>query len=88
MVSPTQVVPKKSGITVIKNEKCKPIPTPIPFSWRMCFDHRKLNDATRKDHFPLLFLDQILERVAGHPYYYFLMATLAIIKLYSLRRPG
>ena len=38
----------------------------------MCIDYRKLNDATRKDHFPLPFLDQILERVAGHPYYCFL----------------
>ena len=71
-VSPTQVVPKKSGITVVKNEKSEPIPTRVPSSWRMCIDYRKLNDATRKDHFPLLFLDQILERVAGHPYYCFL----------------
>ena len=38
----------------------------------MCIDHKKLNDATRKDHFPLPFLDQILERVTGHPYYCFL----------------
>ena len=71
-VSPTQVVPKKSGITVVKNKKGEPIPTRIPSSWRMCIDYRKLNDATRKDHFPLPFLDQILERVAGHPYYCFL----------------
>ena len=71
-VSPTQVVPKKSGITVVKNEKGESIPTRIPSSWRMCIDYRKLNDATRKDHFPLPFLDQILERVAGHPYYCFL----------------
>ena len=71
-VSPTQVVPKKSGISVVKNDIGKSIPTRIPFSWRMCIDYRKLNDATRKYHFPLPFLDQILERVAGHPYYYFL----------------
>ena len=32
-------------------------------------DYRKLNSKTRKDHFPLLFLDQILERVAGHKYF-------------------
>ena len=38
----------------------------------MCIDHRKLNDATRKDHFPFSFLDQILEEVDGHPYYCFL----------------
>jgi len=71
-VSPTQVVPKKSGITVVKNEKGELIPTRVPSSWRMCIDYRKLNTATRKDHFPLPFLDQILERVAGHPYYCFL----------------
>ena len=71
-VSPTQVVPKKSGITVVKNEKGEIIPTRVPSSWRMCIDYRKLNAVTRKDHFPLPFLDQILERVAGHPYYCFL----------------
>ncbi|GJZ14662.1 reverse transcriptase domain-containing protein [Tanacetum coccineum] len=35
-------------------------------------DYRKLNDATRKDHFPLLFMDQMLERLAGNEYYCFL----------------
>ena len=38
----------------------------------MCVDYRKLNSKTRKDHFPLPFLDQILERVAGHDFYCFL----------------
>ncbi|KAL5811083.1 hypothetical protein ACOSQ4_027651 [Xanthoceras sorbifolium] len=38
----------------------------------MCIDYRKLNVATRKDHFSLPFLNQILERVAGFPYYCFL----------------
>ncbi|XP_073273286.1 uncharacterized protein [Primulina huaijiensis] len=71
-VSPTQVVPKKSGITVIKNEKGELLQARIPSSWRMCIDYRKLNDATRKDHFPLPFLDQILEKVAGNSYYCFL----------------
>ncbi|GJR86663.1 reverse transcriptase domain-containing protein [Tanacetum coccineum] len=32
----------------------------------------KLNDATRKDHFPLPFMDQMLERLTGNEYYYFL----------------
>ena len=63
---------KKYGITVVKNDKRESIPTRIPSSWRMCIDQRKLNDATRKDHFPLPFIDQILKRVAGHPYYCFL----------------
>ena len=71
-VSPTQVVLKKSGITVAKNEKSEPIPTQIPSSWCMCIDYRKLNDATRKDNFSLPFLNQILERVGGHSYNWFL----------------
>ena len=71
-VSPTQVVPKKSGVTVVKNENNELIPTRTVTGWRMCIDYRKLNTVTRKDHFPLPFLDQILERVAGHTFYYFL----------------
>ena len=71
-VSPTQVVPKKSGVTVVKNENNELIPTRTVTGWRMCIDYRKLNSVTRKDHFPLPFLDQILERVAGHAFYYFL----------------
>ena len=38
----------------------------------MCIDYRKLNEATRKNHFPLPFMDQMLERLARHAYYYFL----------------
>ncbi|GJT05261.1 reverse transcriptase domain-containing protein [Tanacetum coccineum] len=40
--------------------------------WRVCLTNRKLNDATRKDHFPLPFMDQMLERLAGNEYYCFL----------------
>ena len=65
-------MPKKSGITVVRNEKDELIMTQITYSWCMCIDYKKLNEATRKDNFPLPFLDQILERVAGHPYYCFL----------------
>jgi len=71
-VSPTQVVPKKSGVTVITNEKNELIPTRTITGWRMCIDYRKLNSMTKKDHFPLPFMDQILERVAGHEFYCFL----------------
>jgi len=71
-VSPTQVVPKKSGVTVITNKKNELIPTRTITGWRMCIDYRKLNSMTRKDHFPLPFMDQILERVAGHEFYCFL----------------
>ncbi|RVW32443.1 Transposon Ty3-I Gag-Pol polyprotein [Vitis vinifera] len=70
-VSPTQVVPKKSGITVVQNEK-REIATCLTSGWRVCIDYRKLNVVTRKDHFPLPFIDQVLERVSGHPFYCFL----------------
>ena len=56
-VSPTQVVPKKSRITMVKNENNKLIPTRVTTGWRICIDYRKLNAVTRKDHFPLPFLD-------------------------------
>ena len=71
-VSPTQVVPKKSGVTVIANENNELIPTRVTSGWRVCIDYRKLNAGTRKDHFPLPFVDQMLERVAGHEFYCFL----------------
>jgi len=71
-VSPVQVVPKKGGMTVIHNEKNELIPTRTVTGWRMCIDYRKLNQATRKDHFPLPFMDQMLERLAGKAYYCFL----------------
>nr|CAN78529.1 hypothetical protein VITISV_043798 [Vitis vinifera] len=71
-VSPTQVVPKKSGITVVQNEDGEEIATRLTSGWRVCIDYRKLNVVTRKDHFPLPFIDQVLERVSGHPFYCFL----------------
>ncbi|XP_020417839.1 uncharacterized protein LOC109948603 [Prunus persica] len=71
-VSPTQVVPKKGGMTVVKNENNELVPTRTVTGWRVCIDYRKLNFATRKDHFPLPFIDQMLERLAGHAYYCFL----------------
>nr|CAN79401.1 hypothetical protein VITISV_002479 [Vitis vinifera] len=71
-VSPTQVVPKKSGIVVVQNERGEEIATRLTSSCRVCIDYRKLNAVTRKDHFPLPFIDQVLERVSGHPFYCFL----------------
>ncbi|RVW21708.1 hypothetical protein CK203_110766 [Vitis vinifera] len=52
-VSPTQVVPKKSGITVIQNEKGEEVSTRLTSRWRVCIDYRRLNSVTRKNHFPL-----------------------------------
>ena len=66
------MVPKKGGMTVVPNEKNELIPMRTVTGWRVCIDYRKLNDATRKDHFPLPFIDQMLERLAGHEFYCFL----------------
>ena len=60
-VSPVQVVPKKGGMMVITNEKNELIPTRTVTGWRVCIEYRRLNEATRKDHFPLPFIDQMLE---------------------------
>ncbi|GJT17914.1 hypothetical protein Tco_0876620 [Tanacetum coccineum] len=62
---PVQVFPKKGGITVVANEENELILTRLVTGWRVCIDYRKLNEATRKDHFPLPFMDQMLERLAG-----------------------
>nr|GEW91813.1 hypothetical protein [Tanacetum cinerariifolium] len=71
-VSPVHCVPKKGGMTVIKNDENELVPTRHVTGWRVCIDYRKLNEATRKDHFPLPFMDQMLERLTGNEYYCFL----------------
>ncbi|RDY05611.1 hypothetical protein CR513_10529, partial [Mucuna pruriens] len=62
-VRPVHVVPKKSGITVARNQHDY---------WRVCIDYRRLNQATHKDHFPLPFIDQVVEKLSRRSHYCFL----------------
>ena len=74
-VSPTQVVPKKSGVTTVHNEKGEEMPTRLTTGWGgggVCIDYRRLNEVTRKDHFFLPSMDQLLEIISDQPFYYFL----------------
>jgi len=71
-VSPIHVIPKKTGLTIVKNEKEKLIPIRVQNSWRICIDYKRINQETRKGHFPLPLIDQMLERLAGKSHYCFL----------------
>ena len=71
-VSPVHVVPKKCGFSVIRNEKNELILTRTVTGLRVCIDYKKLNSTTRKDHYPLPFIDQMLDRLARHPHLCFL----------------
>ena len=68
-VSPIQVVPKKTGMTIVKNQNDQLVPTCIQNGWWVCIDYKKLNAVTHKGHFLLPFIDQMLERLAVHSYY-------------------
>ena len=71
-VSQIHVVPKWAGLTIVKNKDNELVPTHIQSRRSVYIDYRKLNAATRKDHFPLPFIDQMEERLAGHDFYCFL----------------
>nr|GEY70107.1 reverse transcriptase domain-containing protein [Tanacetum cinerariifolium] len=70
-IAPVHCVPKKGGMTVVKNEDNELIPTRLVTGWRVCIDYQKLNDATQKDHFSLPFMDQMLERLIEKDFYCF-----------------
>ena len=71
-VSLIHCVPKKGGITIVPNGKNELIPQRIVTGYRIVIDFRKLNKATRKDHYPLPFIDQMLERLSKHTHFCFL----------------
>nr|GEX43640.1 reverse transcriptase domain-containing protein [Tanacetum cinerariifolium] len=76
-VSLVHCVPKKGGFSIVENEENELILTRLVTGWRVCIDYRKLNEAIRKDHFPLPFMDQMLESLAGNKYYCFLDGFLS-----------
>nr|GEX12710.1 DNA-directed DNA polymerase [Tanacetum cinerariifolium] len=57
---------------LVENEENELISTRLVTGWCVCIDYHKLNETTRKDHFTLPFMDQMLERLAGNQYYCFL----------------
>lgn len=74
-------IPWVSPIQVISNEHNKLIPPRTVTGWRVCIEYRKLNDATGKDHFPLPVIDQMLEGLAGHMYYFFLDGMFGYLQI-------
>ena len=66
-MNPVHVVPKKGGFTVIRNEKNELIPARTVTGWRASIAYKKLNTGTRKAHYPLPFIDQMLNKLARHP---------------------
>nr|GEZ57422.1 retrovirus-related Pol polyprotein from transposon 17.6 [Tanacetum cinerariifolium] len=73
VVEPTN---EKSSIDKPPVIELKDLPPHLEYAflegWCVCIEYQKLNDATRKDHFPLPLMDQMLERLAGNEYYCFL----------------
>nr|GEX27384.1 reverse transcriptase domain-containing protein [Tanacetum cinerariifolium] len=68
----------KRSFALVENEENDLILTRLVTGWRVYIDYQKLNEATRKGHFPLPFMDQMLERLAGNKYYCFLRCMMAI----------
>jgi hypothetical protein len=63
---------QERGYDCGENERNELIPQRTVTGWRMCIDYQKLNKATKKDHFPLPFIDEMLERLAKHSFFCFL----------------
>ncbi|XP_047264127.1 uncharacterized protein LOC124896587 [Capsicum annuum] len=59
-------------MTVVTNDDNKLVPTCTVTGWRICIDYWMFNEGTRKDHYPISFIDQMLDRLAGKEYYCFM----------------
>jgi hypothetical protein len=56
----------------VPNENNELIPQRVVVGYRMCIDFRKVNKVTKKDHYPLAFIDQMLERLSKKTHFCFL----------------
>lgn len=72
LVSPVQYVTKNEGMIVFKNDKKELTLSRVTMGRRMCINYRKLNNVNRNDYFPLPFINEMLDRLAGHSYFCFL----------------
>src|SRR4051812_42543037 len=72
-VSPVHCVPKEGGITVVPNEDNELIPQRVVVGYRMCIDFRKINKVTKKNHYPLPFIDQMVRGCPKRLTFVFLM---------------
>ena len=70
---------------VVRNEKNELIPQETVIGWRMCIDYWKLNKATKKDNFPLPLIDEMLEHLANHSFFFCFMGIPSIIKSQSMQ---
>ncbi|KAK1619381.1 hypothetical protein QYE76_024898 [Lolium multiflorum] len=88
-VSPVHCVPKKGGMTVVPNDNDELIPQRVVVGYRMCIDYRKVNKVTKKDHYPLPFIDQMLERLSKNNHFCFLdgYSGFLLLKLKIKRKP-
>jgi hypothetical protein len=71
-VSHVHYVPKKGGITIVPNENNELISQRVVVGYRMCIDFRKVNKVSKKDHYPLPFIDQMLEKLSNKTQFCFL----------------
>ncbi|KAK1605473.1 hypothetical protein QYE76_029146, partial [Lolium multiflorum] len=78
-VSPVHCVPKKGGMTIVPNDNDELIPQRVVVGYRMCIDCRKVNKVTKKDHYPLPFIDQMLERLSKNTHFCFLDGVCLLV---------
>lgn len=79
-LSQVQFIPKKVAITVVPNEKGDLVAMRSLNGWRLCMYYQKLNSCPEKNHFPMPFIDHIVDRISKRGLYFFFMDILAITK--------